>query len=99
MIEVHAAEKVAATATYTSGAAAVLLGWTANEIAAITAAVICVLSYLTTQAINMYFKRQHLLLEQTRVHQMLEIAARNTLMTLPTLTCETCPNRPQHEDA
>lgn len=79
-------EKIAATSTYISGGAAILLGLTAQELAAITAAVVCVLSFIISVAINIYFKRQHYLLAKA-------VMDRNTLMHLPIREeiCEVCP--------
>lgn len=103
MVEAHAAERVGATVTYASGAAAILFGLNASEIAGLVAAGVCILSYLTTHAISAYFKYQELrilreadlrraAMERERLDAQKAVMERNTIMSLPTITgCDTCP--------
>lgn len=70
-------ERVAATTTYVSGVATLFLGLTAQEVASITAAVVCILSAIATIWITYYFKNKHYLLQK-------EVMERNTIMHLPT---------------
>lgn len=105
MIEAHAAEKVAATVTYGSGFTAIIFGLTASEVTAIVAAVVCILSYLTTQGIAVYFKNQHLqiareadarraAMERERLDAAITAMQRNTIMSLNSVSCDdSCPFR------
>lgn len=105
MIEAHAAEKVAAAVTYGSGVAAIIFGLTVGEVTAIIAAAVCVMSYLTTQCIAVYFKSQdlkiareadarHAAMERERLDAAIAAMQRNTLMTLGSMSCDdSCPFR------
>lgn len=70
-------ERVSATSMYASGVATFLFGLTAQELASVTAAVVCVLSAIATIWITYHFKNKHYLLQK-------EIMERNTIMHLPT---------------
>jgi len=61
-----AAEIAANKATYVASGGAVILGFTANEIAALGGLVVAVLAMLINAGITIYFKRQHLKLAQQR---------------------------------
>jgi hypothetical protein len=103
MIEAHAAERVGAVVTYGAGAAAIIFGLTAAEFAGIVAAIVCVLSYLTTQGLSAFFRlrelrileladARHAAMERERLDATIAAMERNTIMSLPTITsCETCP--------
>ena len=103
MIEAQAMERVGTTVTYGAGAAAILFGFTASEIAGLVAAAVCILSYLTTQGISAYYKNKelelakaidarHAAMERERLDALLAAMERNTIMHLPSISgCDTCP--------
>lgn len=86
-------ERFSATLTYASGGAAILFGLNANEIAALTAAVVCVISAVATIWTTWHFKNKHFQLAK-------EAMERNTIMHLPTGNdfCHGCPMRTSEVD-
>ena len=106
MIDAHAAERLGSVVTYTTGAAAIIFGLTAGEIAGIVAAIMCVVSYFTTQSMSAYFRyrelrileradERHAALERERLDAAIAAMERNTIMSLPSITsCDTCPHNP-----
>lgn len=62
----HAAEAVSGKLTYVASGSAVLLGMTANEIAALGGLAVAVIAMIVNAAINVYFKAQHLRIARER---------------------------------
>lgn len=56
----HAAEAIAAKATYAASGGAILLGLTANEVAAIGGLIVAFIAMIVQAAISWHFKSQHL---------------------------------------
>lgn len=63
-----AIQKVAHGATYGGAGTAVYFGYTANEIAAFGGLAVAVLGLIISQAMNFYFKLQHLKLARETAH-------------------------------
>lgn len=63
----NAVEIAANKATYAASGSAVLLGLTANEVAALGGLAVAVLAMLVNAGITIYFKWQHLKLARERV--------------------------------
>lgn len=76
-------ERAAATATYVSGVATLFFGLTAQEIASITAAIVCILSAAATIWISYHFKNKHFQIQKELVDKQKEVMERNTIMSLP----------------
>lgn len=75
--------KTSTVATFAAAGNAVWLGFNANELAALGGLVVAVLSLVIGQAVNVWFKYQHLQLARAKVGAPL---------------CETCEKRPSGED-
>ena len=58
--------KTGAAITYTSAGGAVLMGMTANELAALGGLIVAVVAMILNAAITWYFKSQHLKLARQR---------------------------------
>jgi hypothetical protein len=61
------AQRAASAAQYGGGAGAFYFGMTANEVAAYGGLAIAALGFITSTAINWYFKAQHLRLAKERL--------------------------------
>lgn len=62
----NAVEAAAAKTVYASSGAAVLLGMTANELAAIGGLIVAFLALIINAGVNIYFKSQHLKLARKK---------------------------------
>lgn len=82
MIASSSAEKFAFSFTWGSGAATIYFHLSASDIAAITAAITCVLSAVAAAAMSFYFKKQHLAMLKSRIEKEESNAV---------LMCEVCP--------
>lgn len=59
-------DKISTAVTYTAAGGTVILGFTANEFAALGGLVIATLAYVTNAAITWWFKREHLKLAKAK---------------------------------
>lgn len=66
-IQEHAASAALSKITYSSSAATIFFGLTANELAALIGACVAVLAWLTKAVMDWHFKGEHLKLAKARL--------------------------------
>lgn len=67
--DIHMVDKVTTAVTYTAAGGTVILGFTANEFAALGGLAIAVVAFITNTALTLWFKHQHLKLARERTRE------------------------------